>query len=473
MSTKTTTRHALRTKDIEKLYPHLTSRRLRVTGYANPISHLEPTMADIKPKFKFKKPKSSPKKKQLRRDSDDAQDADASEASVQQDEEEPSAIDKIRDLERRRKLFSKNRGVDAANLGKATLLGKANSDEEDVDAPAAVKNKDLEERLKGTFDKGKLAGSNDMGGDDEGGILAKKHKKAMEEYIKSNLQEQQPDVSNGASDTNGEGEFKTSADLEKEMYSDLLVGEARGGISPKKEEEDVGAGGAMMGGTGIAEVTLPIDERIKAMKDTERAAMEYEKAKKARLGIVNDDDNGAGAPAATDTSQSSVDMEALATMVPMNFASGPGKRKRKDIPIAAGPTLSAPQQPINTYDPSKSFAYPIYSSAIPAGSNIEKDNDTNLSSSYSHNFAQHNREWIEQKKDERQAEIDALAAQNAEDGPEESKARVGFDAARRLARGEVIDVSANGGDMKNEWDKKGSNDDRVWKTFMSNERNKR
>lgn len=41
----------------------------------------------------------------------------------------------------------------------------------------------------------------------------------------------------------------------------------------------MGAGGAMMGGTGIAEVALPIDKRIRALRDTERAAAEHESAK--------------------------------------------------------------------------------------------------------------------------------------------------------------------------------------------------
>jgi hypothetical protein len=440
-------------------------------------------MTDIKPKFKFKKPKGT--KKQLRRDAEDEShdlqnDPSAknnNESSV--DGEEESALDKIRDLERRRKLLSsKNRGVDAANLGKQTLRHKSTDSDDEGEEVAAVKNKDLEERLKGTFSEGKLAGSNDMGGDDEGGILAKKHKRAMEEYIKSNLQDQPSASGNGsASASDEEGGFKSSADMEKEMYSELLGTGNKGGLSPKKEEGDVGAGGAMMGGTGIAEVALPIDERIKAMKDTERAAMEYEKARKARLGII-DDELTASIEYATNEPRESVaiDEDALAALVPMNFASGPGKRKRKETGFSEPAANRATQQTVNKYDPTKDFQYPVHSSAIPPGSFIEKDNDTSeLGASYSHNFAQHNREWIEQKKDERQAELDALAAQNVEDGPEESKARLGFEAARKLARGEIIvDASAKGTDTKNGWDRKGgTNDDRVWKEFMSNERNRR
>lgn len=438
-------------------------------------------MADIKPKFKFKKPKGI--KKQLRRDSEDDSSnlqndpsADKIDPSLH---EEESALDKIRDLERRRKLLSsKNRGVDAANLGKQTLRHKS-SDSDDGGEAAVVKIQDLEERLKGTFSEGKLAGSNDMGGDDEGGILAKKHKRAMEEYIQSNLQDQPTASASGngsASAGNDEGGFKSSADMEKEMYSELLGTGNKGGMSPKKEEGDVGAGGAMMGGTGIAEVSLPLDERIKAMKDTERAAMEFQKARNARLGIIDDELTAPSEYASNESRESAaIDNDALAAMVPMNFASGPGKRKRKEIGYSEPAANRATPSTVNKYDPTKDFHYPVQSSAIPPGSIVEKDNDTSeLGASYSHNFAQHNREWIEQKKDERQAELDALAAQNVEDGPEESKARLGFDAARRLARGEIVDASAKSADMQNGWDRKsGTNDDRVMKEFLSKERNRR
>jgi hypothetical protein len=307
--------------------------------------------------------------------------------------------------------------------------------------------------------------------------LAKKHKKEMEDYIKNNLQEHQA-VSNGAVN---EGQFKSTADIEKEMYSELLATDTGAkNVENTNKEGDVGAGGAVMGGTGIAEVTLPIDDRIKAIKETERAAMEYEKARKARLGIIDQDDEArARSAVALDTRTSELDDSALAAMVPMNFASGPGKRKRKEITKSESMIQAPQQKSISTFDPTKDFQYPFHSSAIPAGSFIERNNDTtNLGASYSHNFAQHNRDWIEEKKTERQAEIDALAAQNAEDGPEESKARVGFDVARKLARGEAGDTSssadAKGTELRNEWDRKqGSNDDRVMKAFMSNQKNRR
>lgn len=480
-------------------------------------------MTDCKPKFKFKKPSSvSLKKKHLRRDQDDAAqdvynsapsarssadslpsaDDVAAATSNQGDEDEASALDKILAVERRRKLlFGRNRGVDAANLGKQQLRRKNSEGGEDQDGSnAMVRNKDLEERLKGTFSEGKLAGSNDMGGDDEGGILAKKHKRAMEEFIRTNLQTVLPTDGGGETkihDEQGTYKFKNAAVIEKELYSELLATSdavAKEAQNSKKDsltgdEGDVGAGGTMMGGTGIAEVALPIDERIRALKETERAAIEYERARRARLGITDQHDQhiapGSSSATAKDLKSSAIPITSSpVAMVPISFAHGPGKRKRKDAIVPEPKVPATLTKPLSSFNVNEDFEFPVQSSAIPAGSFIQRSSDTsNVGASYSHNFALHNREWIEQRKDERQAEIDAITAQReAEEGPEESRARLGFEVARKLAKGEAVPddrdsahTSGTKGDsMRNEWDRKqGSNDDRVWKTFMSNQRNRR
>ena len=75
--------------------------------------------------------------------------------------------------------------------------------------------------------------------------------------------------------------MNNASEAEKEMFAELLTSDNKGdndNAPTGAEEGDVGAGGAMMGGTGIAEATLPIDERIKALKETQRAATEYERA---------------------------------------------------------------------------------------------------------------------------------------------------------------------------------------------------
>ena len=109
------------------------------------------------------------------------------------EEKEEGALTTILAVDRRRKLLNnRNRGVDSTHLLKpikSSITTATNTTDDNTTTNVDTnKNKDLEERLKGTFSEGKLAGSNDMGGDDEGGILAKKHKKAMEEYIEQNLQ---------------------------------------------------------------------------------------------------------------------------------------------------------------------------------------------------------------------------------------------------------------------------------------------
>jgi len=454
---------------------------------------------------------------------------------ISDDDEDSSTLHKIRAMERRKKLLGTgrigSRGMNAASLlqghgsnandtfhkriKKSKLVENYNGTDKDAKKSGSAKNKDLEELLKGTFAGGKLAGSNDMGGDEDGGILAKKHKLAMEEFIRKNLQQGQEKSSSSAGGINEEDESESANakfnanDVEKELYADILEDNV---AAPAEGTEDVGAGGTMMAGTGIAEVALPIDERINALKETERAAMEYERARRARFGGV---DNFKGADGfgkgdnemiheQRDNAENSSAIDAV--MPPMSFAPGPGKRKRRDV----APSLSS--QPTQTPRPpgaSKPATYfdssqHIQSSAIPqslfsassAGPDVQRSDVSTLGASYSHNFQLHTKEWVSRKKDERQTEIDAITAQReTEEGPPESRARVGFEMARKMAKGEFIipvgesgvtgaggkgfGISSSGSvSLRNEWDRKSggdqrSNDDRVWKTFMSKQKNRR
>ena len=469
-------------------------------------------MADVQPKFKFKKrSKASIKKKQLRNSkveddntTDDnvvkKQKADAENINTttaiddnnKDEEEEPSALTAIMAVERRRKLLgNRNRGVDTANLGKNTITKHTtlnNTETTEDDTTTQNNNKDLDERLNKSFAGGKLAGSNDMGGDDEDGILAKKHRLAMESYIKDNLNETKYDQEKEKEKSNSNA---TTTDAEKQMYAELLIPESitttsSGNTPTKGSEGDVGAGGAMMGGTGIAEVALPIDERIKAMRETERVAMEYERARKARYGEGAD---GERVPEVNEKPTDTTDSLDLTAMVPMNFASGPGKRKRQDevglvgIEDHSSSTTQSKQKP--------SFIGPGYnnagSSAIPAsaGISVQKSDVDTLGASYSHNFQLHTKEWISRKRDERQLEIDeAEAKQSVDEGQttnDGTDTRVGFEMSRKIARGEVnltaSAAAASRARNKNEWDNKGrlhqSSDERAFRQFMSKSRNRR
>ena len=486
------------------------------------------------------------------------------------DEEEQSTLLAIMAVERRKKVLGTgrmaSRGMDTASLlqnkkitnnnrkhlnrirrmnkgdshdNNANSSSKHDNSEGGAAAAMTTKNKDLEERLKGTFAGGKLAGSNDMGGDEDGGILAKKHKLAMEDFIQKNLNSISTATAAAAGDdgassgvggidgsNNGEARLN---DIEKELYAGILVdenqsstGDATGGTgaaAESTEEGDVGAGGTMMGGTGIAEVALPIDERIKALKETEKAALFYERARRNRFGggaagaVMGDDggDNigGYDAVGAAKSSTAAV----TSNMIPMSFAAGPGKRKRQDAgPSSFGVEVSQSQTVASKSAQIDSSSYHVHSSALPpssysasastnpyfsassAGPDVHRSDVSTLGASYSHNFQLHTKEWVTRRRDERQTEIDEIHAQReTEEGPPASRARVGFEVARKMAKGEVIlpaGAVADGrggsggggaggtGALKNEWDKnKGgdprSNDDRVWKTFMSNQRNRR
>jgi hypothetical protein len=293
----------------------------------------------------------------------------------------------------------------------------------------------------------------------------------MEEFIQKNLREQQDKkVGNGEknggdddhddADGNHDGQYTsyTTSDLaERELYAELLLateiddGRKRindsdndGGGSKKKSgtEGDVGAGGAVMGGTGIAEVALPIDERLRAARATEMAALEREQARMAK------------------------------------------QRNYYDGGVEPSLSLSSSALPGNTTFSSSQF-------------NSNNNNDL-LGASYSHNFQLHTKEWVSRRRDERQIEIDTLRiAREATEGNTnvENRARIGFEAARRSAKqggGASASTSATttgrgGGasadkdddpSMRNEWDRKQgrdarSNDERVWRTFMTKQRNRR
>lgn len=479
-------------------------------------------MTDSHPKFKFKK--RSIKKKRLRRaDADDGavttDPTDGAAVKVEDDhaapnkdeggkEEQPySALGKILAAERRRKLLGVGRGargIDAADLGrKAPRRPGAESSEESA---RAAPRKDPEERLKVDFAGGKLAGSNDMGGDDEGGILAKKHRRAMEDYIAKNLEGGGNGVNGISTGAQPRGSVSKA---ERDLYAELLTSDAAGDDGGKNApdaagEGDVGAGGAMMGGTGIAEVALPVDERIRALKETERAAREHEFARReARLGRTGEGHRVGTPPGglvAPDKLSAVEDSPTFASMVPTNFAVGPGKRKRKEdiglLPVAINAPIREPAARFRSaplHDPP--LASTLSSSALPsnsassAGPSVRHSDVSDLGASYSHNFKLHTDEWVSRRRNERQVEIDAVRAQrDADEGPsEESRARVGFEAARRIARGEVVpptsgeDIAGGergpkGESLRNEWDKRGnphSTDERVWRTFMSKQQNRR
>ena len=440
-----------------------------------------------KPKFKFKK-RNIKKQKQLRKaidDEDSSAPNGAPENKINNDtvndtneQYDGGALGAILAVERRRKLFNtKNRGVDSTHLLKASP--KITEDSTTITEP--VKNKDLEERLKGTFSEGKLAGSNDMGGDEEGGILAKKHKRAMEEFIQKKLQ-------GGGS---GDGKIESTSagagptEDEKEMFAELLLSSDNASSTnnianaSQAKDGDIGAGGAMMMGSGIAEVALPASQRLKTLKETEKAVSDYEKARNRQGRQEHNDRNG------NDDLHLASANDHIQHEVPMNFAAGPGKRKRQESDMVSTTAALSTETPPTKSLTSHHREQPINSSAAysasSAGTSVQRSDVSTLGQSYSHNFQLHQQDWIAQRRDERQSEIDTIKTQQQADEAEDSSGRMGFAMARRVAKGEkgVRPPPArgpNGESLRNEWDRtKGgnqrSNDDRVWRQFMA--KNKR
>ena len=185
-------------------------------------------------------------------------------------------------------------------------------------------------------------------------------------------------------------------------------------------------------------------------------------------------------------STSALDLE---RMLPTSFGKKKGaKEEEAELPIP--PTASAPVQPL----PANSDASPAIPVGGPggriassAGTAVLPTDVANLSQSYSHNFKMHTHQWVSDRKTEQQREIDRVRKeQEVRDGTAENQARVGFDQARRVARGEVpaggessssdqfsSRRSGPAGAVGAGGDRNRSSDDRVWRSFVSKSRNRR
>lgn len=108
-----------------------------------------------------------------------------------------------------------------------------------------------------TFAWGKLAGSNDKGGDDgDGWVLAKKHRGAMEEFIQKNLTDRRDEEkgSNGDGrndDGNNNYVAVMTSEADRELYAEVLEGSEGSG----------GEGGVDIGGKGTASARMPRERR--------------------------------------------------------------------------------------------------------------------------------------------------------------------------------------------------------------------
>lgn len=356
--------------------------------------------------------------------------------------EEASTMDAILQAKKKRKLLQSvqyKRGLDAAATMQAPVIRASVDDDQQQ---PAVQNKDLEERLKGSFSGG--TGGDFSSGD---GVMERKHKSAMEEFIQQNLD------SKGAAAAADEGkridraqEPSTVKELEKKLYQELASSaQALAGTDVKDEktaEGDVGSGGAMLGGTGIAEVSLPVDDRLKTVAATSAAT----------------------SSARRDPSKAHTTSKFSVAELPLAFATGKGKRgKNESVPMmkVAIPVKNVTEPSIDT-----TRAEQVAATASSAGYEVLTSDVSGVASSYSHNFRLHAQEWLQEKKDSERAPIEQNEEQTTTSDVDED--RIGFAAARGRAADQMLDKTK--GDNKRQ---KRSSDDRVYKSFMTRQKEQR
>ena len=202
-------------------------------------------------------------------------------------EEESTILDKIQLMKKKRKLKTILRTQMKIDQQQQKLKQKQhnNNDGNEEMLIEMEANQDLKDRLEGTFASTKTKsnrhvhdGDNDDDDDEDGGVLRKKHKLAMEQYIQSQMKSD--DIMSNNNDMNDHNNNNMMIKDKKDLYTQLLQSsEAKlasitttSTLSKNDTQEgDVGAGGAMLGGTGIAEVILSVDDRLKNIKETEIA----------------------------------------------------------------------------------------------------------------------------------------------------------------------------------------------------------
>jgi hypothetical protein len=204
--------------------------------------------------------------------------------------QESSVFDKIQSIKKNRKLKSFIRTQTKLEKQKLLKLNNNNDDDDEKVEEEEEANKDLKERLDSSFASTKLKSKRfynddeDDEDDEDGGIMRKKHKLAMEQYIQSQMSNNNNSNNNESVNINGTVDNTSIIRDKKDLYAQLLKStEASNSssLSPSQtnqnsnrddiQEGDVGAGGEMLGGTGIAEVILSVEDRIKNVQETEMA----------------------------------------------------------------------------------------------------------------------------------------------------------------------------------------------------------
>lgn len=159
--------------------------------------------------------------------------------STEHDEEEHSTLETIQSTQKRQKLLQSTlykRGLDANQTLQADVRKPK---EEKVTVPSSIDDKE------GAIFKTTFSSTATGEGQSET-AMQRKHQSAMEEFISRNMNDSQ-----------------TKEEESRENFS--------AETDPQQQREaDMGAGGTMLGGTGVAEVILPVEQRLETAKNTER-----------------------------------------------------------------------------------------------------------------------------------------------------------------------------------------------------------
>ena len=193
---------------------------------------------------KVKKKAGKPRKREIEEDNDDNND--------QNDDDEATSLHaKIRETQKKQKIL--------ASLPLATGKGSTGR--------IAGNSNNATKTPEGLQQQQQSAATEELS------VLASKHKSAMEEFIEQQIEASTPKAQtpkndfaeDEANDDNNHKNSDTLAKDEEELYQQLSREAYTGSQLASKnapKDDDKGAGGTMLAGSGIAEVILPADRRL-------------------------------------------------------------------------------------------------------------------------------------------------------------------------------------------------------------------
>jgi len=405
-------------------------------------------------------------------------------------------LELIQAVKKRRKLksFQKvNRGgtdsvsllVSHSNQAIERENDEGNGDNE-RDALVREANKDLRKRLEGNFlsNKGAFGNQNDNDGDEEGGILGRKHKIAMEEFIRERMKEKSSEENFNRS-ANGENDHEMG-DKKNVTENSNLDDKFKKNDSKQESnslDEDVGAGGAMLGGTGIAEVMLPVEDRIRAAREAELALMN--KVSRNTRFVANENKFNNNAKNRSEVESNLNKLNDPIHSLPKGFGVGPGKKRGRELnKNNSHETSNGPTYKLDSIkDMNSSGSIPCNYSASSAGTEVLSRDVSYLGASYAHNFKMHQHEWVSNLRSRQDAESSQTKHnQEQAQGSDANRQRIGFEMKRKgLADDEEIKYRNGKMGSRQQSDQKQSekshpkeqrpSDDRVWKNFVTREWN--